>query len=359
MKHIHFSCDLLESAHLLKELQKWKGRFALLTDKKIATLHAKPFLSFLDQKGIPCEHVTFLGGEISKNRRTKEEIEDALFEKKLGRDTILIVMGGGVTTDIGGFVAATYCRGIPYLSIPTSLLAMVDASIGGKTGVNTKAGKNLVGATHLPEAIFVDLSFLSTLPDHEMLSGTAEVVKYGLIKDKSIFYSLKENSKEWMQRDLDLLKTLIHDSIQIKKKVAKHDLKESGERRILNFGHTIGHAIETLEEYSLSHGEAIAIGMVVEGLIAHKMGHLKEKDFDDLYALIKALGFPLKCSSRVTIHAMTEAMKLDKKGGGGVPRFVILHGIGHVHSYKGDYCRAVDQEILDEALGWMIAEFVE
>lgn len=357
MKNIHFTYDLLEDEHLLKCLRKHPGRFVLLTDEKVASLYAKPLLDYLTREGIPCESVTFQGGEKAKNRRTKEKIEDALFEKKLGRDTFLLVMGGGVVTDLGGFVAATYCRGIPYLSIPTTLLGMVDASIGGKTGVNVKAGKNLIGAIYSPEEIFIDLSMLSTLPDEEMLSGSAEVIKYGLIRDKSIFYALREAPDSWNQRDLDLLKKVIKECVHIKKKVVEHDLKESGERRILNFGHTIGHAIENLEEYTLSHGEAIAIGMVVESLIAMKMKEIDEKDFDDIYDLFKTIGFPLKLSDRVTTEGMLEVMQLDKKGERGLPRFVILHGIGHVNSFKGDYCTAVDPWILDEALGWMIAEF--
>jgi len=354
---ILFSYDLLEDEHLLKILEKHSGRFALLADEKVASLYAKPFLAFMSQHGFSCDLITFSGGEKSKNRRTKEQIEDALFAKKFARDTFLIVMGGGVVTDIGGFVAATYCRGIPYLSIPTTLLGMVDASIGGKTGVNVKQGKNLIGAIYSPEAIFIDLSMLSTLPESEMLSGSAEVVKYGLIADKSIIATLRENLDQWKQRDLDLLEKVIKECATIKAKVVQHDLKESGERRILNFGHTIGHAIETLEEYSLSHGEAIAIGMIVESLITHKMGHLEEADFDDIYELFKIMGFPLTLSSRVTTSGMIEAMKHDKKGELGLPRLVILRGIGHVESYKGSYCTTIDEELLDEALGWMVAEF--
>lgn len=359
MNTIHISYDLLEDDHLLKVLRQHSGRFVLLSDQKVASLYAEPFLAFMDAEELPCESVTFSGGEKSKNRRVKEEIEDALFEKKYGRDTLLIAMGGGVVTDIGGFVAATYCRGIPYLSIPTTLLGMVDASIGGKTGVNVKYGKNLIGAIHSPEAIFMDLSMLSTLPDQEMLSGSAEVIKYGLIADKAILSMLRENLTPWKQRDLDLLKKVVKECARIKKKVVNHDLKESGERRILNFGHTIGHAIEALEEYSFSHGEAIAIGMVVEGLIAMKMGQLDEKDFDDLYELVQLMGFPLTLSSRVTTEKMMETMQLDKKGEKGEIRFVILHGLGHVNSYKGAYCTPVDQNLLDEALGWMVAECVK
>ena len=277
----------------------------------------------------------------------------------MGRDTTLIVMGGGVATDLGGFVAATYCRGIPYISVPTTLLGMVDASMGGKTGVNVKSGKNLIGAFYPPKAIFIDLSMLATLPDKEILSGSAEMIKHGLIADKTLFNQLTEELKLWEQRDLDFFKTLVIENCKIKKKVVEGDFKESGERRILNFGHTIGHAIETVEEYSLSHGEAIAIGMIIEALISQKLGHLKETEFDAIYELIQTMGFPLKLSEKVTIEAMHRAMRQDKKAEGKIPRFVILHSIGKVESFKGAYCTSIEDSLLYEALGWMIAEFAK
>jgi 3-dehydroquinate synthase len=168
---LYTTYNLLEESHFLKAIQETNRRIALITDEKVGALYGKPFLSFLSQHEIPCEKITFPSGEKHKTRKTKEAIEDQLLAKKFGRDTLLIVMGGGVTLDLGGFVAATYCRGIPFLSIPTSLLAMVDASIGGKTGVNVKEGKNLIGAFHFPEALFIDFSMLSTLQDKEVLSS--------------------------------------------------------------------------------------------------------------------------------------------------------------------------------------------
>lgn len=358
MNPIYFGHNLLEGENFLRTLQKHSGSFVLLTDEKVAALYAEPFLSFMNENELSCECITFSGGEKNKTRKTKEEIEDKLLAQQAGKDTFLIVMGGGVVTDIGGFVAATYCRGIPYLSVPTTLLGMVDASIGGKTGVNVKEGKNLIGTFYPPEAIFIDFSMLSTLSDQEMLNGSAEVIKHCLIADRSSFYLLFENLDKWKQRDLEFLKKFIIKSCRIKKKIVKADLKESGARRILNFGHTIGHAIEVIEEYSLSHGEAIAVGMIVESFISLKMNHIEEKDFDEIYELLKVIGFPLKLSEKVTISGMKEAMVRDKKSKGKIPRFIILNKVGKVFPFKGEYCAHIDESLLEESLGWMIAEFV-
>ena len=356
---IYFEDDLLDDKMFLKRLKEHSGRFALITDEKVASLYGEPFLNFMKKHELDCILVTFHGGEKSKNRKTKEELEDKLLAQKLGRDTLLIVLGGGVTTDIGGFVAATYLRGVPYISVPTSLLGMVDASIGGKTGLNVKQAKNIIGAIYPPLAIFIDFSMLTTLPDSEILCGSAEILKHGLIADKHLFEKLEEKIDKWKERNPDFFKKVITESVKIKKKIVLQDLKESGERRILNFGHTIGHAIEALEDYTLSHGEALAIGMIVESLIAHKMGLLSESDFDAIYKLIKKMGFSLKISSRVTTALMKETMTRDKKAKGAIPRFVILDGIGKVHSFKGDYCSVIDEATLEEALGWMVQEFCQ
>ncbi|MDN3508752.1 MAG: 3-dehydroquinate synthase [Candidatus Neptunochlamydia sp.] len=354
---IYFEKDLLSNEAFIKLLQKHSGRFTLVADEKVASLYGKPFLTFMKRQDFECHLVTFQGGEKSKTRKTKEEIENQLLAQKLGRDTLLIVMGGGVTTDIGGFVASTYLRGVPYISVPTSLLAMVDASIGGKTGVNVKGGKNMIGSIYSPLAIFMDFSMLSTLPDSEILCGSAEILKAGLIADKHLFEELEEKIGHWKERNLDFLKRLISQSVKIKKKVIERDLKESGERHILNFGHTIGHAIEALEGYTLSHGEAVAIGMVVEAFIAHKMQTLTESDFNAIYQLVRKMGFTLEISEKATTATMKERMMRDKKAKEATPRFVILDGIGKVHRFKGSYCSTLDSEILDEALGWMVAEF--
>ncbi len=354
---IYFEKDLLEEEKFLKILKKHRGRFALITDEKVASLYSEPFLTFMKEHEFDCTLVTFRGGEKSKTRKSKEMLEDKLLEKQMGRDTLLIALGGGVVTDLCGFVASTYCRGVPYISIPTSLLGMVDASIGGKTGVNVKEGKNVIGTIYPPLAVFIDFSMLTTLSDKEILCGSAEIVKHGLIADRRLLSELVEDLDKWQQRDLDFLKKIIIKSCKIKQKIVNRDLKEGGERRILNFGHTIGHAIEAIEGYTLSHGEAIAIGMIVESLISQKLSYLDEGDFDEIYELIKQMGFPLKLSDKVTLSSMKNAMGHDKKGERAIPRFVILNGIGKVQSFKGAFCTTLEESLLDEVLGWMVAEF--
>lgn len=354
---LYFKSNLLDSQSFITFLRKHKGRCALIADEKIGSLYGKSFVTFMTKQGLECPLITFPGGEQSKTRETKESLEDQLLAHQLGRDTLLIVMGGGVTTDIGGFVAATYLRKVPFLSIPTSLLAMVDASLGGKVGVNVKEAKNIIGTFYSPLAIFIDLSFLATLPNSEILCGSAEIIKAALIGDKRLFKTLYNKCELWKKREKPLLKKVVRQSIAIKRKIIKSDPEEKGKRRILNFGHTIGHAIETLEDYRLPHGEAIAIGIIVESLIAHKLKALDASDFNAIYQLIQKMGFSLKLSKKVTSIAMQEAMIRDKKTKNKTPRFVILNGIGKVRSFKRNYCTTIDQEILDEALGWMISEF--
>jgi len=300
---------------------------------------------------------TFKAGEKSKSRTVKAELEDELFAKGHGRDSYFIAMGGGVTTDLVGFIAATFCRGVPYLSIPTSLLGMVDASIGGKTGINISYGKNLIGTTYSSEAFFIDLSTLNTLPEEEFRSGAAEIIKHGLIANRHLFEMLAEDLDKWNKRDVPFLKKLIFKSVLVKKRIVEIDLKEEGMRRMLNFGHTIGHAIETLEEYQMPHGEAVALGMVVESLIACKMKKIKEVEFDAIYRLLRAMRFKLSISDKVTSEKMLEVMRYDKKAQKRIPRFVILDKIGKVESFKGVYCKKIDDTVLTEALGWMVAEF--
>lgn len=355
--HIYFGYDLLEDDKFFKTLHKMEKQFVIVTDSHVGKLYGEPLLNSMESEGFDVILITLPAGESHKSRKSKAYVEDQMFEEKLGRDTCLIAMGGGMITDLGGFVAATYCRGIPYITIPTSLLGMVDASIGNKTGINVKHGKNLLGAIYPPRFTFFDFSMLSTLPDNEIRNGTAEIVKHGLIQKRSLFNLLVEDLDKWQERDLDFLKKIIIDSCHIKKNVVEDDMKEEGIRRILNFGHTVGHAIELLEEYTLSHGEAIAIGMIVEALISMKLKRLKEGDFDEIYHLIKIMGFPLKLSQRVTVDQMIHAMSLDKKAEKSIPRFVVLDGIGKVLSFKGEYCTSVKDSLLREALGWMIAEF--
>lgn len=354
---ISIGLDLLQDPLFLKLCQDQHSPLAIVTDHHVGKLYGQQLLHFLTEAGLEATLHTFKAGEKSKSRTIKAQIEDELFEAGHGRDSTLIAMGGGVTTDLVGYIAATFCRGIPFISVPTSLLGMVDASIGGKTGINVSFGKNLIGATYHPLAIFIDLSFLNTLSDAGMREGTAEILKHGLIDHSYLFEMLDENLGKWKAGDIPFFKKLVYESCQVKRKVVEADPYEKGMRRMLNFGHTIGHAIEVIENYKMPHGEAVALGMVVESLISYKLGKIEESEFDEIYRLLKAMGYSLKISENVTESRMLEVMRFDKKAKKRTPRFVILDGIGKVESFKDIYCTEVDEDLLNEALGWMVAEF--
>lgn len=302
----------------------------IIADQTVAKLYGHSL-----KEELKAHLVVFPGGEKSKTREMKAWIEDELFSLGLGRDGALLALGGGVTTDLVGFVAATYCRGIPYFSVPTTLLAMVDAAIGGKTGVNLPGGKNMIGAFYPPQEVIIDTDFLESLGENEWRGGMAEIIKYGAIWDRELFQGLSS----WEIG-------LIEKSVRIKETIVKQDPKETGLRAILNFGHTIGHAIETLEEYTLSHGEAVAIGMIGE---AHLTGHEKA-----LIDIIEKWKFPLKLGEKVTPEALFHVMKKDKKAHNKMARFVQLEKIGKVLSFNGNYCTEIEDKRLMKTLNWLV-----
>ncbi|MCB1083295.1 MAG: 3-dehydroquinate synthase, partial [Simkania sp.] len=205
--------------------------------------------------------------------------------------------------------------------------------------------KNLIGATYHPLAIFMDLSFLTTLSDDGIREGTAEILKHGLIEHSYLFEMLDEDLEKWTERDMPFFKKLVYESCQVKRKVVEADPYEKGMRRMLNFGHTIGHAIEVLEEYKMPHGEAVALGMVVESMISFKLGKISESEFDEIYNLIKVMGYRLSISEKVTERQMLHMMRFDKKAKKRTPRFVILDGIGKVESFKDTYCTVIDEDL--------------
>lgn len=259
-------------------------------------------------------------GEQSKSRACKEWIEDQIFKAGFGRDSEIVAFGGGMINDLAGFVAATFCRGIPWIAIPTSLIAMVDASIGGKVGINTPFGKNLIGAFHPPKEVFLDFRYLDTLPEKEWRNGEAEIIKCGLIADPSILSAPRSTRS-------------ILRAIEIKKKIVAKDPKEKGLRRILNFGHTVGHALEKVSNYEISHGEAIAHGMRVAA-------HLSELTNDELQIIEQLLSpFPKWPLGK----ELLETLRLDKKAKNGLSRFVLLEKIGAVRSFGGEYCTTMSE----------------
>jgi 3-dehydroquinate synthase len=280
-------------------------------------------------------------GEVFKTVSTANTIIDALVSAKAGRDTTVVAVGGGVVGDIAGFAAACYMRGVSFVQVPTTLLAQVDSSVGGKTGVNHEGGKNLVGAFHQPRIVIIDIDTLSTLPDREYRAGLAEVIKYGAIVDRTFFSWLEENMGALLQRDPIALVHAIRRSCEIKAEVVAQDEREAGKRALLNFGHTFGHAIENTMGYGeWLHGEAVAAGMVM----ATAMSGLSEADTDRIESLIAAAGLPTAPPS-TGVAQLLEAMQLDKKARGSALRFVLLRELGDAY-FTAEY----EQSMLDHAL---------
>jgi len=302
---LYFGCNVLHKIHELCH----GHRMCVIADEAVKHL-VQPTL-------------TIPSGEKSKTREMKQKLEDQLFQAGFGRDTVIVAVGGGVTTDLVGFVASTYMRGVPLILVPTTLLAMVDASIGGKNGVDTPFGKNLVGTFYPPKAIVADLDTLKTLPERELANGRAEIFKMKLIWDASI-------------EPEDVLKAM-----KAKIAVVEKDPKESGLRRILNFGHTIGHAIELVANFEIPHGEAVMIGCAAESWLSQHFGYLKT-----------AIPFP-KVHWKFDRKKLHQAMMHDKKKAKGEVRVVCIDRIGHAMEFDGQYCRAVSEQDLEACFAYM------
>ncbi|AKK03247.1 3-dehydroquinate synthase [Corynebacterium epidermidicanis] len=265
--------------------------------------------------------------EEGKSVQVLSAVWDRLAELEFGRRDVIVSLGGGAATDLAGFAAATWMRGIPVIHVPTSLLGMVDAAVGGKTGINTPAGKNLVGSFHEPEAVFVELNYLDTLPEAEYISGMAEIIKAGFIADPEIL-------RVFAAQGTDAIEELIARAISVKAKVVSADLKEAGEREVLNYGHTFGHAIEKVENYSWRHGNAVAVGMMFEAELAHARGILASEVVDLQRELLTKAGLPVTYRLGL-FDDLLAAMQLDKKNRDGHIRFVALTAVGETTRISG------------------------
>jgi 3-dehydroquinate synthase len=322
-------------------------RCAVITDANVGKKFASAALKSLSASGFQPVLITVPAGEKSKSVATVEKCYDQLAKHRLERKSFIVALGGGVVGDLAGFVAATYLRGIPFVQVPTTLLAQVDSSVGGKTGVNLKAGKNLVGAFYQPQLVLCDLDTLKTLPKREYISGLAEVIKYGVIYDAILFARLERNLPKLLQRDAATLAAVIARCCEIKADVVGQDETESGLRAILNFGHTIGHAIENSSGYGkFLHGEAIAIGQVAAAKLSQKILGLPSGDVARIEKLFARAGLPVKIKlSLVQRKKLFAAMKLDKKVSGGEIKFVLARKIGVV-----EFGQKVPLELIESAL---------
>ena len=274
-------------------------------------------------------------GEGSKTRETWARLTDELLERGFGRDSGLIGLGGGVVGDLTGFVAATYMRGLPYILVPTTLLAMLDASVGGKTAVNAPQGKNLIGAFHPPAAVLADPLALATLPDREYRGGLAEAVKHGLIADAVYFEWMEAERARILRRDPDALAQLVYRSVEIKAEVVSADERESGRRAILNAGHTVAHSLEQLSGYRLPHGEAVALGLIAECDIAERLGVAPPGLRARVATLLEQFGLPVRYRHPLNVKAAVAQMGSDKKNRGSLIHCALPAGIGRMHNEAG------------------------
>jgi len=328
----------------LKKRQVAK-RFIVIADDTVAALYGDVVCRSLSAAGFSPDLVTFPAGEASKTMATVAMLASQLAQLGVDRKDGLLALGGGVTGDITGFLAATYMRGINFVQVPTTLLAQVDSSVGGKTGVDIPEGKNLVGAFYQPQAVYIDSQALQSLPSEELLNGIAEVIKYGVIYDRSFFEYLDENRQKILVLELAAIEQVISRCCAIKAEVVAQDEKESNLRRILNFGHTIGHAVEADSNYALAHGLAVAIGMVAVNRLAVGKNVLDQQEAERIQHLIAAYGLPTEIPAKADRGKLKHYLLTDKKTVGGRPFFVLPTEIGKVIITSD-----VDEDLLDRVL---------
>ena len=342
---IHIGEGLLSDAGLLAPHLE-QPRVAVVTNTTVAPLYLQQLSAALRARGVAVISIVLEDGERYKDWATLNRIYDALLEQRCDRKTTLIALGGGVVGDIAGFAAATYMRGIPFIQIPTTLLAQVDSSIGGKTGINHRLGKNMIGAFYQPRVVLADTAVLKTLPPRELSAGLAEVIKHGLIRDEAFVAWLEQNVDSLLACDAQALAHAVRRCCEIKAAVVAEDERETGVRALLNFGHTFGHAIESGLGYgNWLHGEAVAAGMAMAGDLSSRMGLIAQSDAQRIVALLERAGLPV-AQPGIAPARLLELMAVDKKTEGGRLRFILLDRIG-----AASLRDQVPAELLQQALG--------
>lgn len=336
---------------LLSELAP-AHRYAVITDENVAPLYASPAVDACREVGLDAELFSFAPGEASKSRKSWSILTDQMLDAGFGRDSCLLAMGGGVTTDLGGFVAATFMRGIPLVQVPTSYLAMIDASVGGKTGVDVRAGKNLVGAFHRPHLVLADPLVLQTLPEGERRQGLVEAHKHGALLDADYFDWLAENRDDLLAANERVATEAVRRSVELKASVVTDDEFEGGYRKVLNLGHTVGHAVEAAGDYMIGHGTAVAVGLVTEARAGEAMGVTDVGVADRLEAALSPLCEALPES--VTAQRVIDYLGVDKKAREGTARYVLLSRVGEVAAGEA-WTHEIPEPVLREALDGVLA----
>lgn len=345
-KEGEFSYDICleDSFHKLgEELTKLgcQGRkICIVTDTNVAALYLDEVREITEEACARTEVFCFPAGEENKTLDVIRSLYKILIEAGFDRHDFLLALGGGVTGDLTGYAAATYLRGISFIQVPTTLLAQIDSSIGGKTGVDFDGYKNMVGAFHQPCLVYANLSTLKSLPEDQFASGMGEVLKHGMIRDGAYYEWTIEHMDEIMERETSALSYMVYQSCMIKKTVVEHDPEEKGERALLNFGHTIGHAIEKLKNFTLLHGECVALGCVAAAYISWQRGLLNEEEFYEIRDMNVGFGLPISFDG-LSSEEIVKATKKDKKMNAGKVRFILLKKIGKAY---------IDQTVTDEEM---------
>jgi 3-dehydroquinate synthase len=343
---IHIGSGLLRRAELVRA-HLAQPRVAIVTNDVVGPLYLDALGGVLERAGVQALRVTLPDGEARKNWESLNRILDALLENRCERSTTVIALGGGVIGDLAGFAAAVFLRGVPFIQVPTTLLAQVDSSVGGKTGINHPLGKNMIGAFYQPKLVLADTDTLATLPARELAAGLAEVVKYGLILDRAFFDWLEANMERLTARDEQALTYAIRRSCELKAEVVAGDERESGARALLNLGHTFGHAIEAGLSYGTwLHGEAVASGTVMAARLSHAMGMLDDADVARISALLQRAGLPVEAPA-LGADTYLDLMGMDKKVEGGKLRLILLRAIGQAY-VSSDFPQAALRRLLGE-----------
>ena len=326
-------------------------KFAVITDSIVIELYAEKICHLLQEAGYTADIFVFEAGETNKTRKTKELIEDAMLEKGYRRDCCILAIGGGVVTDLAGFVAGTFGRGVPFINYATTLLAAAVASVGGKTAVDTPLATNLIGLFNQPQKVYLDIATWKTLPERQIASGLAETIKHACLANREFFEYLNEHMEEIFTIDREACEHIAEENCRVKYEVVMKDERESGLREVLNLGHTVGRAIETVSEYQLLHGEALAIGMVAEAKLALRMGYVTEQEKDAVIELLQKAKLPTAISTYIDREALVKKLYTDKKVKNGKLRFVIQKGIGSVVEFeKGVFATPIDEAVAREII---------
>ncbi|HOP47191.1 MAG TPA: 3-dehydroquinate synthase [Desulfobacteraceae bacterium] len=320
--------QILDRIGLIIAKSNSANRYVVITDSNVSALHGESFITVLKDLNLKADLVDFPAGEESKNMETVLQLVSRLIRMGVDRNSELIALGGGVTGDIVSFISSIFMRSLPYFQVPTSLVAQVDSSIGGKTGIDLPEGKNLIGTFYQPRGVFIDLHFLDSLPDREFRNGLAEIVKYGIIDDVDLFDFLEKHTVEIKNRNMEIVKKMIERSCAIKRGIVEIDEKDMGIRRILNFGHTIGHALEAESKYAITHGDAVSVGMIAAVRISNKLNYLLHEDQKRIELLIKDLDLFDHIPEHVSTKGIMSHIRTDKKKDGDRVSFVLLKKTG-------------------------------